>query len=99
MDTGDHPRVDDTDMLFRTDITVYQMLIGCAQWEITLVVHGVQYETNCLASIFGRVYLVQRYVQGILSVQELEYNLSNYIELYRMFGQFQKYELGILNSI
>ena len=99
MDTGDHLEVDDTDMLFGTDITMYQMLIGYDQWEITLVIYGVQYATNFLASIFVTVYLVQRYVQGILSVQELEYNLSNYIELYRMFGQFQKYELGILNSI
>ena len=30
MDTGDHPEVDDTDMLFGDYITIYQMLIGYA---------------------------------------------------------------------
>eukprot|EP00957_Ditylum_brightwellii_P211423 15366151-Ditylum_brightwellii.AAC.1 len=33
MDTEDHPEFDNTDMLFGTDITMYQMLIGRAQWE------------------------------------------------------------------
>ena len=49
MDTGDHPGVDDNDMLFGTDVTMYQMLIGCSQWEITLGRYGVQYATNCFA--------------------------------------------------
>ena len=29
--TGDHPEVDDNDMLFGADITMYQMLIVCAR--------------------------------------------------------------------
>ena len=30
MDTGDQLEVDDTDMLFGADITMYQMVIYCA---------------------------------------------------------------------
>ena len=49
MDTGDHPEVDDTDMLFGTGITMYQMLIDCDKWEITLGRYDVQYANNNLA--------------------------------------------------
>ena len=49
METGDHPEVDDTDLLYGTDITMYQMLIGCAQWAVTLGRYDVQYATNTLA--------------------------------------------------
>ena len=37
MDTGDHPGVDDNDMLFGTDITMHQILIVYFRWEISLV--------------------------------------------------------------
>ena len=39
------------------------------------------------------------YVQGILNVRELEYDLLNSIKLYRMFGPFLKYKHGISNSL
>ena len=34
MNEGDHPKSDDTDLLFGNDISLYQMLIGCAQWAV-----------------------------------------------------------------
>ena len=49
METGDHPEVDDTDFLDGKNITIYQMMLGCAQWAITLGRYDVQYATNTLA--------------------------------------------------
>ena len=46
MDTGYHPQIDNTDMVLGTDITMYQMLIDCAHWVITLGRYDVQYEIN-----------------------------------------------------
>jgi len=39
----------ETDLLFGNDISLYQMLIGCAQWAVTLGRFHVQYATNTLA--------------------------------------------------
>ena len=49
LDAGDHPEMDDTDYLYGSDISMYQMLIGCAQWAVTLGRFDVQYATNTLA--------------------------------------------------
>ena len=49
MDTEYLPEVDDTDILFGTAITMYQMIIVCAQWNITLGRYCVQYATSTLA--------------------------------------------------
>jgi hypothetical protein len=49
MEPGDHPEVDETDLLFGSEIAVYQMLIGCAQWAVTLGRMDVQFATNTLA--------------------------------------------------
>ena len=49
MEAGDHPEVDDTDMLYGSEISIYQMLIGCAQWAVILGHFDVQYATNTLA--------------------------------------------------
>ena len=49
MEVGDHPENDETDFLASGDITIYQMLIGCAQWAITLGRFDIQYATNSLA--------------------------------------------------
>ena len=49
MEPGDHPELDDTDLLYGADITRYQMLIGCAQWAVTLGRFDIQYATNTLA--------------------------------------------------
>jgi len=49
MTSGDHPEIDDTDLLYGNDISIYQMLIGCAQWAVTLGRFDVQFATNTLA--------------------------------------------------
>ena len=33
---GDHPQMDDTDLLVPSEIPIYQMMIGCLQWAVTL---------------------------------------------------------------
>lgn len=49
METGDHPELDESDLLYGGDITLYQMMIGCAQWAVTLGRFDIQYATNTLA--------------------------------------------------
>ena len=49
MEVGDHPELDDTDLLYGEEISLYQMLIGCAQWAVTLGRYDIQYATNTLA--------------------------------------------------
>ena len=49
MASGDHPEQDDTDILFGADVSIYQMLIGSAQWAVTLGRFDIQYATNTLA--------------------------------------------------
>ena len=41
--------MDDTDILPPDDISVYQMLIGCLKWAVTLGRYDVQYTTNTIA--------------------------------------------------
>ena len=38
---------------------------------------------------------MQRYVQVISNIWKLEYDLSNFIEFYEMFGPFWKYKCDI----
>ena len=49
MDPGDHPELDESDLLPQQDVAIYQMLIGCAQWAVTLGRFDIQYATNTLA--------------------------------------------------
>ena len=49
METGDHPEMDETDLLIGSDIPIYQMLLGCAQWAVTLGRFDIQYATNTMA--------------------------------------------------
>ena len=49
METGDHPEINETDLLAPQEISQYQMLVGCAQWTVTLGRYDVQYATNTLA--------------------------------------------------
>jgi hypothetical protein len=49
MEVGDHPECDETDLLVGSEIAIYQMLIGCAQWAVTLGRMDIQYSTNTLA--------------------------------------------------
>jgi len=36
LDDSDHPEMDDTDLLVPSEIPIYQMMIGCLQWAVTL---------------------------------------------------------------
>ena len=49
MEVGDHPEVDETDFLDPEMITRYQMLVGCAQWAVSLGRYDIQYATNTMA--------------------------------------------------
>ena len=49
MDPGDHPELDESDLLPQQEVAIYQMLIGCAQWAVTLGRFDIQYATNTLA--------------------------------------------------
>ena len=49
LDAGDHPEMDETDLLPQDNISIYQMMIGCLQWAVTLGRFDVQYATNTLA--------------------------------------------------
>lgn len=53
LDAGDHPEMDDTDLLVPSEIPIYQMMIGCLQWAVTLGRYDIQYATNTLAR-FGQ---------------------------------------------
>ena len=49
MVTGDHPELDESDLLDAKGIKLYQMLIGSAQWAVTLGRYDIQYATNTMA--------------------------------------------------
>jgi hypothetical protein len=49
MVTNDHPELDETDFLNEKGIKIYQMLIGSAQWAVTLGRYDIQYTTNTMA--------------------------------------------------
>ena len=49
MDSGDYPEIDETDLLDSEETTKYQMLVGCAQWAVTLGRYDIQYSTNLMA--------------------------------------------------
>ena len=49
MDVGDHSETDESDLLPPDQIPIYQMLIGCAQWAVTIGRFDIQYATITLA--------------------------------------------------
>jgi hypothetical protein len=49
METGDHPEMDQTDLLDPEETTKYQMLVGCAQWAVSLGRYDIQFATNLMA--------------------------------------------------
>ena len=49
METGDHPEIDESDLLDPEETTKYQMLVGCAQWAVSLGRYDIQYATNLMA--------------------------------------------------
>jgi hypothetical protein len=36
LEAGNHPEMDETYIFFGEEISIYQMLIGCAQWAVTI---------------------------------------------------------------
>ena len=48
MITDYHPELDDSPLLDAKGVKIYQMLIGCAQWAVTLGRYDIQYATNTL---------------------------------------------------
>ena len=42
MEAGDHPESDESDLLIASDIPMYQMLLGCAQWAVTFGSFDIQ---------------------------------------------------------
>ncbi len=49
MDKDDHPELDESEFLPDDLINRYQMLVGCAQWAVTLGRWDIQYATNTMA--------------------------------------------------
>jgi len=49
MEVGHHPELDETDLLYGKDTSIYQMLMGSAQWAIRIGRFDIQYATNTLA--------------------------------------------------
>jgi hypothetical protein len=49
MEDSDHPEVDETDFMSIEEISKYQMLVGCAQWAVTIGRFDIQYATNTMA--------------------------------------------------
>ena len=49
MEVRDHSETDDSELLPPEQISIYQMLIGCAQWAVTIGRFDVQYATITLA--------------------------------------------------
>jgi hypothetical protein len=49
LEVVDHPEMDETDILFGEEISIYPILIGCAQWAVTIGRYDIQYTTNTLA--------------------------------------------------
>ena len=94
METGDHPEVDETDLLDPEQVSIYQMLIGCAQWAVTIGRFDIQYATITMAKygqmpreghlkrvlrIFG--YLKNHYKHRILvDVTEPDYSGFKFME-------------------
>jgi hypothetical protein len=49
LDVGDHPEIDESDLLDPEETTKYQMLVGCAQWAVSIGRYDIQYSTNLMA--------------------------------------------------
>ena len=73
MEAGDHPELDETDLLYGNDISIYQMMIGCAQWAVTLGRFDIQYATNTLAR-FGQNPRHGHYMRLLRLFGYLKYN-------------------------
>ena len=36
LDAGEHPEMDDTDLVVSSEISIYKMMIECLQWAVEL---------------------------------------------------------------
>ena len=48
METGDHPDMDESDLLDQDFFSQYQILIGGAQWDLNLGQNDFQYATHTM---------------------------------------------------
>ncbi len=49
LDNGDHPEMDDSDILGEDQVQHYQMLCGSAQWAVSLGRFDIQYAVNTMS--------------------------------------------------
>ena len=49
LEAGDNPKLDESDFLPPGEFNKYQMMIGCAQWAVTLGRFDIMFATNTLA--------------------------------------------------
>jgi hypothetical protein len=49
LEPGDHPEMDETDLLTGEEISLYQMLVGSGQWAVTLTRFDIQFAVNSMA--------------------------------------------------
>ncbi len=43
LDTGDHPEMDNTDLLVSSEISIYKMMIECLHWAVELARYNIQF--------------------------------------------------------
>jgi hypothetical protein len=49
LESGDHPEMDESDLLTGEEISMYQMLVGSGQWAVTLARFDIQFAVNSMA--------------------------------------------------
>ena len=49
LEPGDHPEMDESEIMDTDDVAKYQMLCGCAQWAVSLGRFDIQYAVNTMA--------------------------------------------------
>ena len=49
LEAGNHPEMDESDFLYREEISKYQMLCGCAQWAVSIARWDIQFAVNSMA--------------------------------------------------
>lgn len=49
LEAGYHPELDDTEFLYGSDISKYRMLVGCANWAVTLGRYDIMFATVTMA--------------------------------------------------
>jgi hypothetical protein len=90
LEKNDHPELDDSELLDEKDITIYQSLIGAAQWAISLGRFDIQTAIMSMSRFrvapqvghlerMKRVYgYLRRYKEAAIRVRTSEPDLSSY---------------------